>query len=361
VTSTPGSGTVWFQSFVSGASPVINTGTNGLQRLDYVVASAEAHGISLIINFVNNWTDYGGMAAYCTYYGISPVTGWYTSTAAQTQYKAYIQAVVSRYTTSKAIFAWELANEPRCGGCDTSVITNWVTTISAYIKSLDPNHMVCIGDEGFGLALNSDGSYPYTVGPGTNFTTNLAIPTIDFGTFHLYPTSWGETVAWGAKWVDDHAAAGYAVGKPVILEEYGTEYGAKSNMAGWQAAVLADVVAGDLDWQYGDTLSTGVTSDDGNTVFYGSADYATYVSALLYSSKTGSTDLVIGYCSCGSDVGQGGLSLIEDWTQNIFIRPLSILLYILLDSDLYISHTSYIRNKKPLAILQATLPCLPVF
>jgi mannan endo-1,4-beta-mannosidase len=46
---------VWFQSFVSGASPVINTGTYGLQRLDYVVESAEAHGISLIINFVNNW------------------------------------------------------------------------------------------------------------------------------------------------------------------------------------------------------------------------------------------------------------------------------------------------------------------
>jgi mannan endo-1,4-beta-mannosidase len=145
---------VWYQSFVSGASPVINTGANGLQRLDYVVASAEAHGISLIINFVNNWTDYGGMQAYCTYYGISAVTGWYTSTAAQTQYKAYIAAVVSRYTTSKAIFAWELANEPRCGGCDTSVITNWITTTSAYIKSLDPNH-VCHKNSIFIRDVNS--------------------------------------------------------------------------------------------------------------------------------------------------------------------------------------------------------------
>jgi mannan endo-1,4-beta-mannosidase len=56
VSSTPGSGTVWYQSFVSGAAaPVINTGADGLERLDVVVASAEAHGISLIINFVNNW------------------------------------------------------------------------------------------------------------------------------------------------------------------------------------------------------------------------------------------------------------------------------------------------------------------
>ena len=58
VASVPGSGTVWFQSFVKGSTPTINTGSNGLQRLDYVVKSAEAHGISLIINFVNNWVSF---------------------------------------------------------------------------------------------------------------------------------------------------------------------------------------------------------------------------------------------------------------------------------------------------------------
>jgi len=235
--------------------------------LDYVVASAEAHGISLIINFVNNWTDYGGMAAYCSYYGISPVTGWYTSTAAQTQYKAYIAAVVSRYTTSKAIFAWELANEPR------------IATTSAYIKSLDPNHMVTIGEEGFGLTTGSDGSYPYTIGPGSNFTNNLAVSTIDFGTFHLYPSSWGETDAWGAGWIDAHATAALAVGKPIILEEYGSS--TKTDLVPWQAAALADQIAGHMYWQYGDTLSTGQTSNDGNTIYYGTSDYTTYVSIIL--------------------------------------------------------------------------------
>lgn len=63
VNNTPGSGTVWYQS-LSGSTPTINTGANGLQRLDYVVKSAEAHGIKLIINFVNNWDDYGGIKAY---------------------------------------------------------------------------------------------------------------------------------------------------------------------------------------------------------------------------------------------------------------------------------------------------------
>lgn len=63
VNNIPGSGTVWYQS-LSGSAPTINTGANGLQRLDYVVKSAEAHGIKLIINFVNNWDDYGGIKAY---------------------------------------------------------------------------------------------------------------------------------------------------------------------------------------------------------------------------------------------------------------------------------------------------------
>jgi mannan endo-1,4-beta-mannosidase len=58
---------VYYQSFIDGEAK-INTGANGLERLDYVVKSAEENGVKLIINFVNNWTDYGGMAAYvqCT-------------------------------------------------------------------------------------------------------------------------------------------------------------------------------------------------------------------------------------------------------------------------------------------------------
>jgi mannan endo-1,4-beta-mannosidase len=183
------------------------------------------------------------MQAYATYYGIA-LTDWYTSAAAQAQYKAYIAAVVSRYKTSAAIFAWELANEPRCSGCATSVITTWATSISAYIKSLDSNHMVTLGDEGFGLTTLSDGSYPFTTGPGLNWTTNLAIPSIDFGTYHLYPGSWGEADSWGTLWVQAHAEAVNAIGKPVILEEYGATVHADE--AAWQAEVLATETAGDM-------------------------------------------------------------------------------------------------------------------
>lgn len=144
VNSVPSSGTVYYQLLKDGTA-TINTGADGLQRLDYVVASAEARNVKLVINFVNNWSDYGGMAAYVTAFGGSQ-TSWYTNTAAQTAYRAYIKAVVSRYIDSPAVFAWELANEPRCNGCDTSVLYNWIQSTSAYIKSLDSKHMVAIGD-----------------------------------------------------------------------------------------------------------------------------------------------------------------------------------------------------------------------
>jgi mannan endo-1,4-beta-mannosidase len=219
------------------------------------------------------------MAAYSGYCG-STATTWYTNTCAQTQYKTYISTVVARYKTSTAVFAWELANEPRCNGCATSVITTWATTISAYIKSLDSNHLVTIGDEGFGVDGGTDTSYPFTLGEGLNFTTNLAIPTIDFGTFHLYPGSWGEADSWGSSWITDHGKVAAALGKPVILEEYGST--THTNELPWQATIVADNnIAGDMFWQYGDTLSIGQTSNDGYSLYYGTSEYTTLVSILL--------------------------------------------------------------------------------
>jgi mannan endo-1,4-beta-mannosidase len=268
VTSTPGSGTVYYQSFINGVAS-INTGANGLQRLDYVVKSAGAHGIKLIINFTNNWTDYGGMSAYFSYAGITTNQQWYVSTKAQAQYQAYIKAVVSRYPNSPAIFSWELANEPRCNACDTSVMQTWIHNTAAYIKSLDSKHLVTTGEEGFGLA--GDGSYPYQYGEGTNFTANCADANIDFCVYHLYPESWSvtPTLDWGNAWIQTHAKACLSLGKPCVLEEFGASDNCTVELS-WETTALnsAPGTGGDMFWQYGDTLSTGQTAQDGNTVYY---------------------------------------------------------------------------------------------
>lgn len=268
VTSDPGANTVYYQSFINGEAK-INTGANGLERLDYVVKSAEEHGIKLIINFVNNWTDYGGMAAYFEYAGISSNAEWYTSEKAQTQYKAYIKAVVSRYSSSPAVFAWELANEPRCNGCDLDVMTDWVASSAAYVKSLDSEHMVTTGEEGFGL--EGDGSYPYTFGEGGDFNATCADPNIDFCVYHLYPESWGTDAngeEWGNEWIKNHAKVCESLGKPCVLEEFGFDNTCSVELAWETTALEAEGNGGDMFWQYGDTLSSGKSHQDGNTVYF---------------------------------------------------------------------------------------------
>ncbi|EPE02395.1 glycoside hydrolase family 5 protein [Ophiostoma piceae UAMH 11346] len=272
VTTKPSDSTVYFQ-YLSASGSQINTGSNGLQRLDYVVKSAAQHGVSLIINFVNNWSDYGGMPAYVSVYG-GTKEGWYTNSKAQAQYRLYIKEIVSRYADSSSIFAWELANESRCNGCATSVIHDWAASTSAYIKGLDSKHLVTLGDEGFGLS--GDTSYPYQTGEGLDFEKNLGISTIDFGTYHLYPKTWGVSQAsFPTDWIKYHAAACKRVGKPCLLEEYGSETDHCSVEKPWREASLALKDSGmgaDMFWQWGDQLSTGKTSDDGYTIFYGSSD-----------------------------------------------------------------------------------------
>jgi mannan endo-1,4-beta-mannosidase len=151
--------------------------------------------------------------------------------------------------------------------------------------------------EGFGLNTDSDGSYPFTYAEGLNFTMNIGIDTIDFGTLHLYPSSCkypskhslqrpvslttstgGEASTWGNTWIKAHGDACTAAGKPCLLEEYGYPSDHCSVEAPWQTAALdTKGIAADMFWQWGDTLSTGQTSDDGNTIFYGSSDFTCLV------------------------------------------------------------------------------------
>ena len=67
-----------------------------------------------------------------------------------------------------------------------STIRDWAAEMSAYIKSIDPNHLVAIGDEGWFQWANPP-TYPYAPGVGIDFDSNLEIETLDFGTFHCYP------------------------------------------------------------------------------------------------------------------------------------------------------------------------------
>ncbi|KAJ7594137.1 CEL4a mannanase [Mycena floridula] len=276
---------IYYQSW-SGGKATVNTGATGLGNFDNVIAAAKANGIRLIVALTNNWSDYGGMDVYVNQIaGSSNHDLFYTNANVIAAYKSYINTFVTRYKNEPTILAWELANEPRCRGstgvstgtCTTTTITNWASQISAYIKSIDSNHLVALGDEGF-YNQPSNPSYPYQGSEGIDFEANFAISTLDFGTAHSYPISWGQTSdpqGWGTQWIADHAASMKARGKPVILEEFGiTPNTAQvATYTAWYSEIVSSGLSGDLIWQAGSHLSSGSTPDDGYAVYPDGAVY----------------------------------------------------------------------------------------
>jgi mannan endo-1,4-beta-mannosidase len=297
VTSTSGV-TNYYQSW-SGSTPTVNTGTSGLQNFDNVVAAAKAHGLRLIVTLTNNWSDYGGMDVYVNQLlgQGSPHDFFYSNPTVIAAYKNYVKTFVSRYVNEPGILGWELVNEPRCTGstsatsgtCTTETITNWAAEISAFIKTIDTNHLVAIGDEGF---FNEPGNsnFLYQGTMGVDFAANLKVNTLDFGTFHLYPDGWGQSEnPFGEQWITDHATAMKTSGKPVIMEEFGVVNGVQATIyATWYSTVLSTGLTGDLIWQAGSTLSNGATPNDGFAVYPGSAVYTlnTQHAAALKASKS---------------------------------------------------------------------------
>lgn len=243
----------------------------GIPRLDYAISAAERYGVKLVLPLLNNWDDLGGINSYTTAFGGNS-TSFYTDQKSQTASKNYIKFIVERYKKSSAIFAWELCNEPRCRGCPPSTIYNWASDISAYIKSLDPRHMVTLGDEGWFYPPEGDGSYAYSGYEGVDFVRNLGIETLDYSTFHLYPDQWGYNYSWGSEWILQHDAACQAAGKVCVLEEYGASSDMVANMQPWQETVLCNTtnIGYDSFWQFG---TSGVGATDEYSVFYKTSDY----------------------------------------------------------------------------------------
>ncbi|OCH95076.1 glycoside hydrolase [Obba rivulosa] len=267
----------------SGSTATVNTGPTGLENFDNVVAAAKANGLRLIVALTNNWDNYGGMDVYVQQILNSADHDlFYTNSEVISAYQSYVKTFVSRYVDEPGILAWELANEPRCTGstgtstgtCTTKTITQWIETMSAYIKSIDSNHLVAVGDEGF-FNDPSSSDYPYQGGEGIDFNANLNISTIDFGTFHLYPQSWGESEpsTWGSQWITDHSTSQKSANKPVIVEEFGSTSDQEDVYTAWYSTIISTGLTGDLIWQAGSDLSNGDTPNDGYAIYPGTDVY----------------------------------------------------------------------------------------
>jgi len=234
---------IYYQYFDADLNqPVVNEGEDGLQKLDYAIYKAEQEGIKLLIDFTNNWIAFGGMSQYVKWAQLAGenVTGhddFYTNETIKKWYKNYIETMLNhtnvytgvKYKDDPTIFAWELANEPRCesdAGCENKKVYNWAAEMSEFVKSIDSNHMLTLGDEGFyNYGYNDfpegEHKYVYYGSAGMDWLSYLNIPDFDFATLHVYCDQWGLTKDQGNFWFKKHGEDAASANMPLIAEEFG--------------------------------------------------------------------------------------------------------------------------------------------
>ncbi|KAG8984595.1 hypothetical protein FRB90_005211 [Tulasnella sp. 427] len=147
----------------------------GIDRIKFIVDEAKKRGIYVQLTLTNNWSpdfpsdskfppgylsnSFGGIDTYVqqTHPG-GDHDLFFTDETVKGKYKTWLQCIIPQLSSCEGLFAWELANDPRCkgakgrttsGNCNPQTITRWTADLSKYVKQLDPNHMAASGDHGF--------------------------------------------------------------------------------------------------------------------------------------------------------------------------------------------------------------------
>lgn len=177
-------------------------------QLDKLLSLAEDYDIKLVPVLENQWSSCtAGGYKYDTWYQsgyLSPYGGYPIS------YKDYVGQIVSRYKDDPRILMWQLMNEAEgedtSGNSDVQALYNFALDMSAYVKSIDPNHLVSLGTMGGGQPGTQGGDYRWI----------HSIPSIDLLEYHDYdePVSFSADLA---QRVEDSLA----LKKPLFVGESG--------------------------------------------------------------------------------------------------------------------------------------------
>eukprot|EP00891_Asterochloris_glomerata_P006195 jgi/Astpho2/6195/Aster-03605 len=214
--------------------------------LDYVVSQAAVYNIKLILTLTNYFADYGGMQAYVQWInpGInSTVQAFYQNPTIQAAYLDFVTAIVLRknsitgvlYRDDPTILAWDIANEPSNPGDETGdILQAWIEMASAYVKHLDPNHLVYTATIGYFGATTPSLVYlngnqtefsPYTTVPynslcnGNDWARNIATPTVDLAGMHYYVDYGPSEAQYTQSLIQGHMQVAQSANKPMIIDE----------------------------------------------------------------------------------------------------------------------------------------------
>jgi mannan endo-1,4-beta-mannosidase len=228
-----------------------------------------------VCTLANQLPDYGGTAHF-TPQG----EHFFTSVTAARRYQNQVHRLLQyrgasgrRIADSGAILAWDLINEPRMDGVEPAgAAAAWAESMSRFVGSLDQEHLITIGAEGF-----TDG-YPANSGirgtTGTEFASLCGVPTITLCSGHLYPKYLsdpsGATVSNVADLVHSWRVRADKLNKPILMGEVGyslNDGGAAASRAKFYRAagdaIKSSEVDGALLW------NLGARADSSFTLQYG--------------------------------------------------------------------------------------------
>ncbi|KAG0498538.1 hypothetical protein HPP92_003229 [Vanilla planifolia] len=199
------------------------------KALDFVVSEAKKYKAQYV-----KWANAAGL-------NLTSDDDFFSDPTVIGYYKDYVKAILTRtntltnitYKDDPTIFAWELMNEPRCPSDPSgNRLQSWIQEMAFYVKSIDPNHLLEVGLEGFyGPATPERLRYnPNTFAGqvGTDFLKNHQVFGVDFATVHIYPDAWlSNTISeaylqFTDSWIQSHIEDAEGVlGKPVLFAEFG--------------------------------------------------------------------------------------------------------------------------------------------
>ena len=196
-----------------------------LVGLDFLVTHAGKRGLKLQLVLSTFWPWAGGLARYLAWAGVvapapklsatdALATGgggrgywvkaltnrekygqyavaFYSNAPAMELFRKHVSQVVGRrnsysgvlYRDEPAIFAWEICDGVEQFGAGNAY-ERWVTQTAAFIKSLDPGHLVAVGAPGLGAKYSSR---PEQI----DFSRAASDASVDIVTIQLWPQAWG--------------------------------------------------------------------------------------------------------------------------------------------------------------------------
>lgn len=264
------------------------------QKFDRIIKEASDRNLKITIPLVNNWDNFGGMCQYAKWCNVTNASicdadepwpfgtatqvhdAFYSNSCTKQIYKDYVNYFLNRtntltgikYKDDPTIFAWELANEPRARSDKTgATLNNWIGEMSAYIKSVDSNHMVTPGSDGGYLdkPSNPEWSWWYHGNEGQDFIGNHQWPSVDFTTFRYYPEAGKFDDVNYSLWIKEHIEDAHnVIGKPVVMEEFGSVTNKTGKMSDFYSELESNGANGDTFWLLADSQASG---NDGYFVF----------------------------------------------------------------------------------------------